>query len=103
MGWGWTLTLTGASGDGGRDRSGSWQILPRLGFGSPAEKGDPGECCPQGSPALGDGDALLPVEPGPGSGLAEQWVSTYCSRMYEDWKMRCHMAVSEEGLGLVGP
>lgn len=39
------------------------------------------------------------MEPGPGSGLAEQWVSTYCSRMYEDWKMRRHMAVSEEGLG----
>lgn len=35
------------------DRNGSWQILPRLGFGSPAEKGDPGECCPQGSPGPG--------------------------------------------------
>lgn len=55
---------------------------------------------PSGEPGPWEtGDALLPVEPGPGSGLAEQWVSTYCSRMYEDWKMRCHMAVSEEGLG----
>lgn len=39
------------------------------------------------------------MEPGHGSGLAEQWVSTYCSRMYEDWKMRRHIAVSDEGFG----
>lgn len=65
-------------------------------------------CCEGGSRGrlpLGEagpweaGDSLLQVEPGPGSGLAEQCVSTYCSRMYEDWKMRRHIAVSDEGLG----
>lgn len=79
--WGWR------QGTGERELADS----PRLGFGSPAEKGDPG--------------GVLPGEPGPWEtgmrcclwslGLAlgcsrAVGRSTYCSRMYEDWKMRCH-------------